>query len=194
MPLSLSGTTGIVTGNIASDAVTTSLILNANVTPAKLSQPMTLATAQNATGTAIDFTGIPSWVKRITVSVNSLSINGADAVIVRVGSGSYETSGYTGAYGTIVGGIVGTSNLTNGFPISLNTASGSSFFGSLTIVNLSGGNWNAFGNFGWGNEDRVSVFGGSITVPGGNIDRVRITTAGGSFVFDGGQVNIMYEG
>ncbi|MCV5968511.1 hypothetical protein, partial [Lactococcus petauri] len=36
-----------------------------------------LATAQNTTsGTLFDFTGIPSWVKRITVMLNGVSTNG----------------------------------------------------------------------------------------------------------------------
>jgi hypothetical protein len=37
-----------------------------SVTPALLAQPLTSGTAVASTsGTAIDFTGIPSWVKRL---------------------------------------------------------------------------------------------------------------------------------
>ena len=62
---------------IGNDKVVTAMILDANVTPAKLSQPYTLATAQASTsGTSIDFTGLPSWAKRITVIFSGLSTNG----------------------------------------------------------------------------------------------------------------------
>jgi hypothetical protein len=79
---------GIKNASIASDAaiagskladggIVTAKIADANVTPAKLSQPLTLATAQNTTsGTSIDFTAIPSWVKRITVMLSGVSLSG----------------------------------------------------------------------------------------------------------------------
>ena len=42
----------------------------------------TLMTAQNTTsGTSIDFTGIPSWVKRITVMFQGVSTTGSSQVL-----------------------------------------------------------------------------------------------------------------
>ena len=55
-----------------------------SITPAKLSQPFTSGTAVTSTsGTAIDFTGIPSWVKRITVMLNGVSTSGTNNCRIR---------------------------------------------------------------------------------------------------------------
>lgn len=83
------------TSQLASSSVTTIKIADANVTPAKLSQPLTQGTSQASTsGTAIDFTGIPSWVKRITVMFSGVSTNGTSVPQIQVGAGSVTTSGY----------------------------------------------------------------------------------------------------
>lgn len=198
MPLSLSGTTGIVTGNIASDAVTTSLILNANVTPAKLSQPMTLATAQNATGTAIDFTGIPSWVKRITVMLNGVNTTGTSPVVARLGtsSGIVSTSYYGSSGGCLNGATPLVVNLANGSGLYISPDGNASYgrHGQILISNITSNSWSMAFN---GSDDgSARVFWGCVshTNLGGTLDRVRITTVGGTDTFDAGSVNIMYEG
>ena len=62
--------------------------------------PIVSGTAVASTsGTSIDFTGIPSWVKRITVMLNGVSTSGTSIVQVQIGSGSPTTSGYTDAIG-----------------------------------------------------------------------------------------------
>lgn len=81
-----------------------SQVQNNIVSPAKLTQPLTLGTAQNTTsGTSIDFTGIPSWAKRITVMLSGVSTNGSSNYLLRIGSGSFSASGYLGAGGQISG-------------------------------------------------------------------------------------------
>lgn len=197
MPLSLSGTTGIVTGNIASDAVTTSLILNANVTPAKLSQPLTLGTAQATTsGTAIDFTGIPSWVKRISVIFDGVSTSGTSPVIVQLGdSGGVETSGYLGATALAQVSTSGSGGLSSGFTTDGNGTLASTYtrHGVITILNISSNIWVAQGCVGEPTIQRVGFVGGSKSLSG-VLDRIRITTDNGTDTFDAGSVNIMYEG
>jgi hypothetical protein len=59
---------------------------------------MVLETAKASTsGTSVDFTGIPSWVKRVTVMFSGVSTNGTSVVLVQLGAGSVTTSGYLGA-------------------------------------------------------------------------------------------------
>jgi hypothetical protein len=54
-----------------------------SITPAKLSQPFTSGTAVATTsGTAIDFTSIPSWVKRVTVMFSAISLSSTGHFIV----------------------------------------------------------------------------------------------------------------
>ena len=193
MPLSLSGTTGIVSGNIASDAVTTSQILNANVTPAKLSQPMTLATAQNATGTEIDFTGIPSWAKRITVMFSGVSTNGTNGYLIQIGSGSFETSGYIGQANAMSAAITAMSSFT-GFVINNNIFAANTYQGTVTLNYLVSNIWTETGMIA---PQEVASYmvasAGKIALPG-TLDRLRVTTITGANSFDAGNINILYEG
>ena len=71
---------------------------------------LVLMTAQSSTsGTSIDFTGIPSWVKRVTVMFNGVSTNGASIVLLQLGAGAVETSGYLGTGTTIGSGVANSS-------------------------------------------------------------------------------------
>lgn len=47
-------------------------------------------------GTSIDFTGIPSWAKKITVMFSAVSTNGTSPIQVQIGAGSVSNSGYVG--------------------------------------------------------------------------------------------------
>ena len=85
----------VAAADLAADSVTTVKIADANVTPAKLSQPLTLRTAQATTsGTSFTFSTIPSWVKRVTVMFDSVSTNGTSRVQVQLGdAGGVEATG-----------------------------------------------------------------------------------------------------
>jgi len=64
-------------------------------------RPMVIGTEVNSTsGTIIDFTGIPSWVNRITVIFSNVSMSGTSGLALQLGSGSIEATGYTGSTGT----------------------------------------------------------------------------------------------
>lgn len=59
--------------------------------------PIVSGTAVTASGTSVDFTGIPSWAKRITAMFNNVSTSSTNAPVLQIGPGtSPETSGYTG--------------------------------------------------------------------------------------------------
>ena len=95
------GNSGATTADVfsvnASGALTGATISGATINSSTINGgSLTLGTAQNTTsGTAIDFTGIPSWVKRITVMFNRMSLSGTDHFLVQIGSGSVTTSGYS---------------------------------------------------------------------------------------------------
>jgi hypothetical protein len=186
----------VATAGIADDAVTTVKILNANVTPAKLSQPLTLETSKASTsGTSVDFTGIPSWAKRITVMFDGVSTNASSRVLVQIGSGSVTTSGYW-SVGYIAGAIF---NTTQGFVTAYTNAAAYALWGTVDIVNISSNTYLAtsivgldFAGVGGGNAN-ITTGAGRVTL-GGALDRVRITTVNGTDTFDAGSVNIMYEG
>ncbi len=145
-------------------------------------------TAVNTTsGTSIDFTGIPSWVKRITVLINGVSTNGSSIVLVQTGAGSVTTSGYlgSGTYGA-------TSNFTTGFAVGNSGSPAYARYGAMVLLNLSGNTWVASYAGGLSGVAEFGCGGGNVTL-GGTLDRVRITTVNGTDTFDAGSINILYE-
>jgi hypothetical protein len=169
---------------------------NGAITPAKLSQPATFDTVKNSTsGTSIDFTGIPSWAKRVTVVLQGVSTSGTSGLMIQVGASSgFVTSGYSSAADLLQSGVA-PSNWTTGFGLENTVISGGS--GVLrnytcTIINISGNNW-VFSMIGSTTVVvAVSIGGGNISL-GGILDRVRLTTFNGTDTFDVGSVNIIYE-
>lgn len=170
-------------------------IPDSSITPTKLTQPLTLSTAQATTsGTAIDFTGIPSWVKRITVIFNGVSTNGTSPVQVQLGaSGTPATSGYLGAANAnLNAGAPLIVNPTTGFYIMSDSAAGYVRYGHLILTNPSGNIWVASGVGGDSGSARTWSTGGNVTL-GGTMNMIRLTTVSGADTFDAGSINIMYE-
>jgi hypothetical protein len=152
-------------------------------------QRIVRATAVASTsGTSIDFTGIPAWAEKITVMFNGVSTNGSSAVRFQLGAGAAQTTGYVSASQNGTSGIGPTSA---GFDISNFTTASDIRYGYITFVNINGNNWVGTGLFTQGSL--VLVMAGVVALTG-TLDRVRITTAGGTDAFDAGTVNIIYEG
>ena len=158
--------------------------------------PIVSATAQASTsGTSIDFTSIPSWVKRITVILDGVSTNGTSPLLLRVGtSGGVVATGYNAsAFYTSSAGSFNISSV--GFPLtstSLTTAAGL-VYGTIIISSLSSTIWSQTGTLYLTTGGGASVWlGGNVTFSG-TLDRVRVTTTNGSDTFDAGTINILYE-
>ena len=169
--LTTSGITANITGN-----VTGSLTAGGS---------LTLATAQTASGTAVDFTGIPSWVKRITVMLSDVSLNATDDLLVQIGdSGGIETTGYTSGSQSFV-------NSTIGYIIRIGVGS-RSLNGAMYISNVNSNSWISIhsGNLGSIND----VYGGGTKTLSSTLDRIRVTSVTGTSTFDAGTINISFEG
>jgi hypothetical protein len=182
------------TNAIADDAVTTAKIADANVTPAKLSQPLTLAaTVASTSGTSIDFTGIPSWVKRITIMFDRVSTNTASStILIQIGSGSISNTGYVSQGWTATTGL---GVVTDGFSIGGVGSPATNILSGMTVLSLVGGDlWVSSSTLGFMNVTSTGwVSTGSSSALSGALDRVRITTTSGTAVFDAGKINILYE-
>lgn len=156
---------------------------------------LTSATAQASTsGTSIDFTSIPATAKRITVMLEGVSTSGTSSLLLQIGdSGGVETTGYLGSSSALISGTA-TSTSTTGFLAEISSADSAAAVrhGVLTLSNLTGNTWVANGCIGLSNTAAMSITAGSKTLSA-TLDRVRITTVGGTDTFDAGNINIMYE-
>jgi hypothetical protein len=151
----------------------------------------------STSGTSIDFTSIPSWVKRVTVMYDGVSTNGTSGVRVQLGdSGGIESTSYLSMLGQMANssGSTGASQDTSGFTFVTYASSSDTAQGSIIFSNLSGNVWVAQGmafRFS-GAVYNIEYVSGSKTLSG-TLDRVRITTVNGTDTFDAGSINILYE-
>lgn len=161
--------------------------------PAKLDtdKNIVLGTAVAATGTVIDFTGIPSTAKRVTVMFRSVSTTGASPLLIRLGtSGGLTISGYSGSTADILG--VQAVLVSTGFQIGTAVSSGALCDGAIVIENYTGNSWVAQGNVARSDAGQIYVVAGSVALAA-VLDRIRITTANGTDTFDAGTINISWE-
>lgn len=160
---------------------------------------ITLAAEQASTsGTAITFSSIPPWVKKITLMLVGVSTNGTAELLVQIGdSGGLETTGYVSTVGNIVGPTIMTS--TSGFIITSDIQS-NAFVAhgavQLFLQDIDGTShtWVCSSNISAESASAdIHVQGGSKTLSVGvPLDRVVLTTTGAD-TFDAGAVSIQYE-
>jgi hypothetical protein len=183
--------TTTLVGTDATQTLTNKTITGAIMT-SMASSVITAGTAVATTsGSAVDFTGIPSWVKRITVMLNG--VGGTGDIFVRLGTsaGGIITTGYGSGSENGNGGLTPRVTTTYFYgAVGATTAS----TGHVVITNVSGNTWVASGLVidSLTGTSSVSL---SYTFSTGNItlastlDRVRVATV----AFTAGSVNILYE-
>jgi hypothetical protein len=153
-------------------------------------------TAKTATGTSVDFTSIPSWVKRITVMFTGVSTNSTSPPQIQLGdSGGIENTGYLGSNSIIGASGVVTATFTSGFGIGVATSqwsAASTLNGAITINLLSSNLWSCFGVTSNSASAGTYITSGSKTLSD-VLTQIRITTVNGTDTFDAGSINILYE-
>lgn len=150
---------------------------------------LTQATAVTASGTSIDFTGIPSWVKRITVMFDGVSTSGTSLYLLRIGdSGGIENTGYASG-SSYNGGDA--ANQTGFLLLSVNLAAGL-YSGTVVITKLNNNTYTTLGSL-TDNSSATWVNTGAKTLSD-TLTQISITTVNGTDTFDAGTINIMYEG
>ena len=189
----LPAATTTLVGTDATQTLTNKTLTSPTITGAAVSSMassvITSGTAVASTsGTSIDFTSIPSWVKRITVMFKGVSTSGTSIVIVQLGTGGTPT---TSGYG---GGCWQTSvytNVTNGMALSGNNVATDVRNGAITITNITGNTWVSTAvNV---NDNATGGGGAGSVALAGVLNLVRITTVNGTDTFDLGSINILYE-
>lgn len=154
--------------------------------------PIVRGTAVASTsGTSIDFTSIPSWVRRITVMMNGVSTNGTSNILIQLGTGAgptFTTSGYVSSSAAIASASAGQGSSTVGFAIAHSSAAQTKS-GAVQIVNITGNDWCAFGAT--SDTTQANFVSGAVSL-GAVLTAVRITSVTPN-TFDAGTINILWE-
>jgi hypothetical protein len=155
---------------------------------------LTQATSVSASGTSVDFTGIPSWAKRITVMLAGVSGSGTSVILFQLGdSGGIENTGYVSTGSRIATGTAASTDFTAGFGLGTSSAANEGKHGSVTFCLVGSNTWVASGVMTVSTSGYSGFVSGSKTLSD-TLTQVRITTVNGTDTFDAGSINIMYEG
>jgi len=150
----------------------------------------------STSGTSIDFTGIPSWVKRITLMFNQVSTSGTATKFIRLGtSGGIVSSNY-GSASSIIYGSNSCEIDGNGTAFLIRSDVAAERLSGHAVVTLVDS-----ANYVWSFSsilsnttatNRVWHSSGYLSL-GGVCTQIRLTTSNGSDTFDNGSINILYE-
>ena len=154
-----------------------------------LTTTLVLGTEQATTsGTAFDFTSIPTGTKRVTITFQGVSLSAADALLVQIGdAGGIETSGYVSTGANVSGATSSTAGFLLRTEVDGRIASGHMV---LTLSDSA--------NFTWIASHAAKVATDNIAHGGGDkslsaeLTQVRITRTG-TDTFDAGALNILFE-
>jgi len=149
------------------------------------------STAINTTsGTSHDFTGIPSWAKRITLMLSDVSTNGSSILQVQIGdSGGVENTGYAGqAWTNTTSGVA-----TTGLYLHNANAAANTTTGQVVFNKINGNTWVASGIMNVTNASNLGYQCITTKTLSDTLDRIRLTTVNGTDTFDAGVINIIYE-
>jgi len=143
-------------------------------------------------GTIIDFTSIPSWIKRLTLMFQGMSLSGSTRYLIRLGtSGTPATTGYVSDTSSMGTGVASVSS-TSGFILYNGDNAAYTISGAFVFYNLSSNIWTGSCVAGYNGITGTITAGGNVSL-GGTLDMVRLTTVNGTDTFDAGSVNILYE-
>lgn len=158
---------------------------------AKIVQPASVSPSGTA---AASFTGLPSWVKRVTIQFSALtSATGGATMVVQLGTGAtptYVTSGYAGTVGYTFNGTASSAYaFSSGLTINAGFGANAAIYGTVTLTNLTGNTWTGTVNLGR-TGTLMSGGGGGIIALGATLTAVQILSSAN---YNGGTVSILYE-
>jgi|11BtaG_2_1085332.scaffolds.fasta_scaffold01398_9 hypothetical protein len=142
-------------------------------------------------GTSQTYTSIPSWATKITILFDQVSTTGGSELLVQLGtSGGAITSNYDSSSSNSSGGTLETS--TAGFVLYVSSGGSSELVGKMEIQRA-GTSKKWISSHVMKNSGNTRDGAGVLTTYSGTIDRVVVTTEGGSNTFDGGAITVYAE-
>jgi hypothetical protein len=145
-------------------------------------------TAFTSPSTYHDFTGIPSWVKRITIPFSDVSFTGTNTLSFQLGQGGIDTSGYLAGAGS----RSSETTLTTEFLVGPVGVAAQGICGVATFTKVDSSLWvfTCISNRSGTSGDGFLYVGSGRKA--GTLDRIRVKATGAD-TFDSGTINILYE-
>ena len=187
--------TQTLTNKTLTSPTLTSPTITGAVVSSMASSVITSGTAVASTSnTSIDFTGLPTWVKRITVMFDGVSTSGTSAISIQLGdAGGVENTGYVSTGQNVATTSVTATTPTTVFALMAAAGAATAYSGVayLSLLNSSTNTWVMTSGLTAGGSTVLTGYGSKSL--SATLDRVRITAANGTDTFDAGTINILYE-
>lgn len=152
-------------------------------------RPIVSAALSTASGTAVDLTGIPAWVRELEIVPDDVSLSGTDNLLAQLGtSGGVVTTGYSSASGHTSGGATAATDSAAGFVVFVGLAARTSK-GKMTITRV-GTTWSAT-HMVRVEANTVSYGAGDVTISD-PVTTLRLTRTGTN-TFDGGSFYVVMK-
>ena len=203
------GTLDIARGGTGINAVgTAGNLLTSNgtawISSAPAANGLIYGTAQSLVGQGfVDFTSLPSGIKKLTVIIRGASTNGTSIPVVRIGaqnSIASASSFYQGSQISIIsGGNPGGTVNTTGVILNNSNAAANVYQGTVEFTALeSNYTWAYSAQMGLSDATRLMINNGTIAlgdyyVGAADLSNVRLTTISGTDTYDAGTINIVYQ-
>lgn len=144
-------------------------------------------------GLTADFTNIPSWVKKITVSFADISFAAAGTARLRLGtSGGLVASGYTTVSTSLSSTpAISLGSITDGIGGLTTSGAATVVTGQFTLVNITGNTWQSSGFISRLADNSTIMYTGYIGLSG---TLTQLSLVATTSTFDAGTINIQYEG
>lgn len=153
-------------------------------------------TAQTGNGTgALAWTGLPTWVKRITFNYTGIYNTSAGVAfnLLQIGSGSYTSSGYSSVYNNVTAAnTVAVGRVTVGFIMSDGASSSYPISGMAILTLISNNTWVCNIQHQVDGLSVAEYSTGKVTLSGA-LDRIQLIP-NGAYNILAGTANIIYEG
>lgn len=155
-----------------------------------------LGTEQATTsGTAINWTSVPSWVRRITINLVAVSVDASVEILLQIGdTDGLENTGYAGAVAAVTNAAATTgANHSAGFTLTSGLGAAGVLHGRVTLEmeDASDFTWTCTSTLGQSNAATVHNSGGSKSLSAA-LDRFSLVLSGAGN-FDAGAVNVTYQ-
>ena len=150
------------------------------------------STLNTTSGTTALFSSIPSWAKKITVGLSSVTYASTSLISIQLGtSGGLVSSGYTGQVYTQ---NTSASTFSTAFLLQAANASGSANSGiaTLFLVDSTNNIWAFASTLGSVGSTAASMGGGRVALAS-VLTQLQISTVAGT-TFSAGAVNVFFEG
>jgi hypothetical protein len=157
-------------------------------------QNINLSSLVTLSGSDVDFTGIPSTARRVTVMFNGLSSNSTVVPLIQLGdAGGIEATGYVGATTVITDAGISAVAHTTGVGLSSTGAATLIFSGSVSInlMDATTNMWVITGVIGRVDAARTHVLGYTKSLSA-TLTQVRLA-AGAASSFDAGSAAVSWE-